>query len=269
MTDRIVINGKVKIQYRIIYGNDVPIILLHGLTSSYKAWDKMLPFLSELSRTIIMPDMRGCGLSSRPERADDYELEKHAEDIKLLMEKERIKKAVIVGHCFGSMVGATFGSLYPQKTERLILVNTGFNLPWFINSAVSYYPMKILSLIIAFLIKASYTGDRIDYSQFSYLPDVELKRLLLDVRATGIGSLFRQFIALGKWQGKRYFKNLSIPVLVLAGKHDSIYPSGDTNRVMSVIKHAKGEYIEGNHILIINNAREIYQKITEYLALSL
>lgn len=255
----------IRIVYRKIEGENPPLILLHGLTSSYRAWDKILPYLLRLSRTIIMPDMRGCGLSGRPENTDDYELERHAQDIFVLMEKEGIGKAVIVGHCFGSMVAATFGSLYPQKTERLILINTGFNLPWFISSAFFYYPWKILSIMIVFFLKASYQGGRVDYSQFSFLPDIELRRMFIDIKATGIGSLFRQFIALSKWQGRKFFRNIRIPVLVLAGKHDSIYPSEVFNQVMNILNHAKGEYIGGNHILIINNSREVYNIIADFI----
>ena len=65
-------------------GSGFPIVLLHGWPQSWYCWHKLIPTLAK-KYSIIAPDLRGLGDSSRP--ASGYEKSNIAEDIRLLVQE--------------------------------------------------------------------------------------------------------------------------------------------------------------------------------------
>ncbi len=101
--------------------NAVPVVLLHGYTDSARDWAPIAPFLSGRFRLII-PDLRGQGASSKPDCC--YTRFDFANDIKLLLERLQVPRAVVVGHSLGSIVAQTFAEEWPASTRRLILISS-------------------------------------------------------------------------------------------------------------------------------------------------
>lgn len=101
--------------------NAVPVVLLHGYTDSARDWAPIAPFLSPRFRLII-PDLRGQGASSKPDCC--YTRFDFAYDIKLLLERLKLRSAVVVGHSLGSVVAQTFAEEWPGRTQRLILISS-------------------------------------------------------------------------------------------------------------------------------------------------
>jgi pimeloyl-ACP methyl ester carboxylesterase len=101
--------------------NAVPVVLLHGYTDSARDWAPIAPFLSPRFRLII-PDLRGQGASSKPDCC--YTRFDFANDIKLLLERLKLRSAVVVGHSLGSIVAQTFAEEWPGRTRRLILISS-------------------------------------------------------------------------------------------------------------------------------------------------
>lgn len=98
-----------------------PVVLLHGYTDSAEDWAPIVPFLSGRFRLII-PDLRGQGASSKPDCC--YTRFDFAYDIKLLMDRLKVRRAVIVGHSLGSIAAQTFAEEWPARTRRLILISS-------------------------------------------------------------------------------------------------------------------------------------------------
>ena len=116
------VNG-VKICYKIHGKEDsYPIICVHGFGSKKETWIAQVGDLSKNYRVIIF-DLRGAGKSSRPEEPP-YTMEMFADDIKGLMDFLKIKKAHIMGRSMGGMIAQNFVLKYPEKVNKLILINT-------------------------------------------------------------------------------------------------------------------------------------------------
>ncbi|HEY9102357.1 alpha/beta hydrolase, partial [Chitinimonas sp.] len=73
------------------------------------------------THTVVVPDLRGMGLSSRP--ADGYDKRTQAADIRAVLSKLNIDHADIVGHDIGTMVAYAYAARYPDKTDKLIVMD--------------------------------------------------------------------------------------------------------------------------------------------------
>jgi len=104
-----------------------PIVLIHGYTDNARDWVPMLPYLDKSARLILV-DIRGHGLSSKPECC--YTRFDFAYDIKLLLDALHVAEADIVGHSLGSIIAQTFAEFWPERTHRLVLIaSTGGSHP--------------------------------------------------------------------------------------------------------------------------------------------
>src|SRR6059058_4854844 len=112
------VNG-VRIHYS-VGGKGSPVVLLHGYAQTSHMWNPIMPLLAR-NHTVIVPDLRGAGGSSKPESG--YEKKNMAVDIHDLVTSLGFNQASIVGHDIGLMVAYAYAAQFPQETERLVLMD--------------------------------------------------------------------------------------------------------------------------------------------------
>lgn len=93
-----------------------PVILLHGFPETGDAFAGSVAALG-LRYRLIVPDLRGAGLSQRP--ASGYEKRVLANDIKALMDRLKIERAHVIGHDIGARVAYAFAVQYPERLLSL------------------------------------------------------------------------------------------------------------------------------------------------------
>ena len=120
MTDLFAEVNGIKICYD-IHGDGEPIILIHGFSDRKEHWRAQVGALSEDFKVIRM-DNRGAGKSDRPD--GKYTMEVYASDVAGLMTNLEIERAHIIGHSMGGMIAQNFAILYPDRVDKLILLNT-------------------------------------------------------------------------------------------------------------------------------------------------
>lgn len=103
-------------------GDGEPVILIHGIASSYNTWNAVLPELGKTC-TAVAPDLLGHGRSSKPR--GDYSLGAFATGIRDFMEALEIPSATIVGHSMGGGIAMQFAYQFPKRCQRLVLVSSG------------------------------------------------------------------------------------------------------------------------------------------------
>jgi pimeloyl-ACP methyl ester carboxylesterase len=101
------------------YGAGEPLIILHGLFGCWDNWD---PVAKDLSRRfcVYVPDLRNHGRSFQSARFD-YDV--MADDIRRLMDDLGVIRASLLGHSMGGKVALRFAALFPERLERLIVVD--------------------------------------------------------------------------------------------------------------------------------------------------
>src|SRR6266581_5661383 len=111
------VNG-VRLHY-VIGGQGFPVVLLHGWPQTWYEWRKIMPALAA-RYTVIAPDLRGLGDSSRP--ATGYDKRTIAADIRELGKSLGCQKMDLVGHDIGLMVAYSYAAQYPTEVEKLALL---------------------------------------------------------------------------------------------------------------------------------------------------
>ena len=113
--------GGLKIFYR-TGGKGEAVLLLHGITTYSFLWKDVTPFL-EGDFTFFVPDLLGCGDSSKPGDAD-YSISAQADIIHGFMESVGIARAHLVGHDIGGGIAQILAVRTPERFLSLALVNT-------------------------------------------------------------------------------------------------------------------------------------------------
>lgn len=112
------VNG-VRLHY-FIGGQGNPVVLLHGYAETGHMWLPLMPLLAK-NHTVIVPDLRGAGNSSKPDSG--YDKKNMAVDIHDLTSSLGFDRASIVGHDIGLMVAYAYAAQFPQATERVVLMD--------------------------------------------------------------------------------------------------------------------------------------------------
>jgi len=113
------VNGK-KFCYE-VQGEGDPVVLIHGFGVTKEEWIGQFEPLSHYFK-VVRFDNRGSGKSDRPNTP--YTMELFADDTRGLMDFLKIEKAHIIGWSVGGMIAQHFAIKYPERVNKLILINT-------------------------------------------------------------------------------------------------------------------------------------------------
>lgn len=96
-----------------------PVVLLHGITDSWRSFERVLPLLHNPIRAIALTQ-RGHGDADRPESA--YCTRDFSNDVAAFLDALGIERAVVVGHSMGSSNAMRFAIDHPGRVRGLVLV---------------------------------------------------------------------------------------------------------------------------------------------------
>src|ERR1700733_3981461 len=97
-------------------GHGPVVVLLHGYAENSDSW---APLAAELMKdhTVVVPDLRGIGRSSKPDGGYDKKTE--AKDIRAVVTALGFDRTAVVAHDIGNMGAYAYAALFPEKVERL------------------------------------------------------------------------------------------------------------------------------------------------------
>jgi haloacetate dehalogenase len=106
-------------------GSGPPVLLLHGHPRTHATWHRVAPLLAR-KHTVVCPDLRGYGKSSKPKALPDhaaYSKRAMAADCVALMRKLGHERFAIVGHDRGAYVAFRAAMDHPQAIERVVVLD--------------------------------------------------------------------------------------------------------------------------------------------------
>lgn len=103
-----------------IGGRGPAVVLLHGYGETGDMW---APLAAELARdhTVVVPDLRGMGLSARPDGG--YDKKTQGQDVAGLLDALGIERVDLVTHDIGNMVGYAFAAQHRDRVRRFVLMD--------------------------------------------------------------------------------------------------------------------------------------------------
>jgi pimeloyl-ACP methyl ester carboxylesterase len=119
------VNG-IQLHY-VMGGKGDPVVLLHGWPETWYSWHRVMPDLAK-NYTVIVPDLRGLGDSSKPPTG--YDGKTVAEDIHQLVGKLGFKTIFLVGHDIGTQVAYSYAAAHLTEVKRLAVME--LTIPGFV-----------------------------------------------------------------------------------------------------------------------------------------
>jgi pimeloyl-ACP methyl ester carboxylesterase len=101
-------------------GKGPAVVMLHGFGDTGDMWAPMAAALAK-DHTIIVPDLRGMGLSSQP--AGGYDKKTQGTDIAKVMDALKVEKADLITHDIGNMVGYALAAQYPERITKWAIID--------------------------------------------------------------------------------------------------------------------------------------------------
>ncbi|HEX5979353.1 MAG TPA: alpha/beta hydrolase [Nitrososphaeraceae archaeon] len=115
------VNG-IQLHY-VIGGQGDPLVLLHGFPQSWYEWRHIMPELAK-NYTVIAPDLRGFGDSSKP--ITGYDGKTTAEDIYQLVSQLGFNQILLVAHDVGSQTAYSYAAAHPNNVSKLVIMDFPF-----------------------------------------------------------------------------------------------------------------------------------------------
>ncbi len=109
-------------------GEGDPIVLLHGWPETWWEWHRIIPQLAE-TNTVIVPDLRGMGASSKPDKG--YDTNNVADDVHELVKSLGFDKILLAGHDWGAATAYSYAAQFRDEVRRLAIfemVMPGFGI---------------------------------------------------------------------------------------------------------------------------------------------
>ncbi|HVG30911.1 MAG TPA: alpha/beta fold hydrolase [Pyrinomonadaceae bacterium] len=125
--------GDVRLHYAESGAADRPLVLLlHGFPEFWYSWRHQLVALGEHFHTVA-PDLRGYNLSDKPQRAEDYRVEKLMDDVTGLIRHFGARRAAVVGHDWGAVVAWALAQFFPDYVSKLAALQVPPGAVWAAN----------------------------------------------------------------------------------------------------------------------------------------
>ena len=244
--------------HRVAYrraGSGPAIVLVHGITSTSATWDRVMPYLAT-RYTVIAPDLIGHGESAKPR--GDYSLGAYASGIRDLMVALGHESATFVGHSLGGGVVMQLSYQFPERCERMVLVDSGGlgrELNLLLRAATLPFSEVVLPLLASTrLLDAGRSASRLvgrlglhagtDMAELARghasLEDPEARAAFVHTLRTIVDPMGQRVSA-----NDRLYLAENIPFMLVWGERDSIIP----------IEHARAA-----HELVPSSRLEVFEE---------
>jgi len=240
-------------------GEGEPVLLLHGIAHSCRAWDRVVVPLAERYDVIAL-DLPGCGLSDKPDT--DYSLGSQAVALRFVLDELGLDVVTAVGHSLGGGVAMTLSYHYPERVGRLALVSSGglgrelhpifrmATLPW-----APEYVMRGIFHPLARMPRNALTTmvTRAAGDPFFFNPEghrAEMEELLQTMEQPEAQRAFLSMLRSASSVAGQAVSALdrlglaSFPILIVWGRDDHVFPVRHAERAAQVVPEAKLVIIE-------------------------
>lgn len=105
------------------------ILFLHGFPSSLFDWRHQISYFSTKGYGILAPELLGYGKSSKPLEYEAYSGKGMSDDVKEILDHEKIQAVIGVAHDWGSFLLSRLVNYYPECLSKLVFLDVGYSPP--------------------------------------------------------------------------------------------------------------------------------------------
>ena len=253
-------------------GSGSPIILVHGFGHSTLCWERNIKALSDAGYRVFAVDLFGHGLSDKP-YGRKYSLELYAVQIREFMNAQRIKKASIAGHSMGGAVAMKFAYMFPERTERLVLIGSaGVYKPDrnIIFRLLSYPLVGEFLIILNFKPVTRMILEELGFNRRIELSGDYLRRYTLPAGTRGYNYTFLRILRnfnTPEWSVEPLLDGIRHRALILHGGEDRIIPVSAAGELHKRLRNSRMLIVrDGPHSLMETHASEVNRAVIAFLS---
>jgi pimeloyl-ACP methyl ester carboxylesterase len=231
-TSRYVDTGDLR-QHVVTGGDGPPLLLLHGWPQTWYAWRLVMPALAR-DFSVVVPDQRGTGLSSRP--GNGYDTGTLASDLVALMDALGHPRFAMAGHDTGMWIGYALAADHPDRLDRLAVAETPIpgltpSPPLFsnahLNNALWHFAFNWLADVNDQLVTGRediYFGWQFASKAAMKLPDYAVRHYIDTLAASPEAlhasfAMYRTLDTTIAQNQQRKERRLTLPVLAIGGQY--------------------------------------------------
>jgi pimeloyl-ACP methyl ester carboxylesterase len=265
--------------HRVAYrcaGSGPVIVLVHGITSTSETWERVMSTLARRF-TVLAPDLLGHGGSAKPR--GDYSLGAYASGVRDLLIALGHERATFVGHSLGGGVAMQLAYQFPERCERLVLIDSG-GLGSEVNVLLRMATLPGAEFVLPLLASERVLGAGRGVGRF-------FGRLGLRVR-TDIAEMARGHASLAERDARAAFVHTlrtiidpigqrvnandrlylaeEVPFLIIWGKRDSIIPVAHAHAVHERVPSSRLEIFEdAGHFPQVDEPHHFIEVLTDFV----
>jgi pimeloyl-ACP methyl ester carboxylesterase len=102
------------------------LVLLHGFPELGYSWRHQIPALVDAGYRVLVPDLRGYGLSDAPEDVEAYAIDSLTRDVLSLLDHAEVTRGIVIGHDWGAEVAWKTAWMHPDRVAAV----AGLSVPF-------------------------------------------------------------------------------------------------------------------------------------------
>ena len=255
-------------------GDGPAVVLVHGLDGRWSNWLENIPAL-EQQRRVVALDLPGFGDSGMP--AEEISVAGYARVVDELCEHLGLGRVVVVGNSMGGFVAAELAVAFPERVERLVLVDAAGMVPAARHRHRSVAVLELTGSLGARL-AASYRSvaarprlRRLALGMVAHRPERLSADLVLEGLLAPISPAYRQALhaTLGylSWDWAERLSAVRAPTMVVWADRDALIPVGHADEYARRIAGARSLVLaDTGHVPMVERPRRFNRALLEFLA---
>jgi 2-hydroxy-6-oxonona-2,4-dienedioate hydrolase len=248
-----------KIRY-VEAGSGPTVILLHGLGGSSDSWTFNLGPLAEQFH-VIVPDQIGFGKSDKP--VINYRVRTYVDFLDEFCRQLKIERATLVGHSMGGWIAAAFTIAFPEKIERLVMVDAAGYAP-----PANFDYKSLYGLNPSTREGMKQLATRVFFNK-AFTTDAMIDQLLAQRMSAGDGYTINSLIeSVGRREDflDGQLNKIKVPTLIVWGQQDGLVLVTEGVRLKNDIPHARYAVFDGcGHFPQVEKAGEFNALVLGFL----
>lgn len=234
------------------------LIFSNSLGTNFKMWQAQIDFFQQ-DFFVICYDTRGHGASSAPQ--GPYSIDQLGQDVVNLLDHLNLEKAAFCGISMGGLTGQWLAIHRPERFNQVVVCNTaakiGQEQAW--NDRAALVREQGLQPI------ASTAASRWFTEPFIQSNATVVNNLQNDLAAGSAEGYASCCEALAKADVREQLKDISVPVLVVAGQQDPITTVADAQFMVERIANSHLFEINASHISNVELSNEFNQAVKQFI----
>jgi len=249
---------------------DQTVVFVHGFSVPYFIFDPTFHFLTQNGFRVLRYDLFGRGFSDRP--VTDYNIDLFVKQLSDLLDALRLTRPVsLIGLSMGGPITAAFTARYPQRVEKLVLIDPAGARPIVLSRILKvvtkpYVGEAILGLVgsggmLKNIALDFFDKKLVDHFQQRYLVQMQFKGFRRAILSTVRNNMLESFL-----DNYRKVGSLNKPVMLIWGRHDSTVPLKHSEDICRAIPNIEFHVIEDcSHIPHYEKPEETNALLLEFL----